>query len=314
VTTTRTDEPTPRTLDDHPEAPERMPLWNRVLNLVFILLPLVGLIGAMAHVWGWGFTWVELVLFFGMYALTGLGVTVGYHRLFTHRAFETNRVMQATLAILGSMAVEGSLLRWVANHRKHHQHSDQPGDPHSPHLHGAGFLNMLRGLWEAHVGWIFQPAARGLHKYIADFQSDRFLRTISALFPLWVLLGLLIPAGLAALITHTWTGALLGFVWGGLVRIFFVHHVTWSINSVCHIWGTRPFRSHDHSRNNPILGVVAFGEGWHNNHHAFPSSARHGLHWWQIDVSYFVIAAMSRVGLAWNVRTPTPERIASKRH
>lgn len=299
--------------DEHAEAPERMPLWNRVVNLLFILLPLVGLVGAMAHVWGWGFSWFELALFLGMYALTGLGITVGYHRLFTHRAFETSRPVQAIFAILGSMAVEGSLLCWVANHRKHHQHSDQPGDPHSPHLHGAGFVNMLHGLWVAHVGWIFQPAARGLHRYIADFRSDRFLRTISALFPLWVALGLLIPAGLAALVTHSWAGALLGLLWGGLVRIFFVHHVTWSINSVCHIWGWRPFRSHDHSRNNPLLGILAFGEGWHNNHHAFPSSARHGLRWWQVDVSYVVILAMSRLGLAWNVRIPAPERIASKR-
>ena len=290
-----------------------MPQWQRVLTLIFILLPVVGLLGAMVHAWGWGFSWLELGLFLGMYLATGLGITVGYHRLFTHRAFDTNRAVQATLAILGSMAVEGPLLRWVANHRKHHQHSDQPGDPHSPHLHGGGFVNMLEGLWEAHVGWVFQPAARGLHRYIADFRSDRFLRTISALFPLWVALGLLIPAGLAGLITRSWSGALMGFVWGGLVRIFFVHHVTWSINSVCHIWGSRPFKSHDHSRNNPIFGVLAFGEGWHNNHHAFPTSARHGLRWWQFDASYLVIRAMSWIGLAWNVRVPTRDRIAAKR-
>jgi stearoyl-CoA desaturase (delta-9 desaturase) len=294
-------------------ASDRIPARHRIANLIVILAPPAGLIAAVVWIWGVGFGWLHLGLLLGMYILTGLGITIGFHRLFTHRAFETGRITQSVLAILGSMAVEGPLLDWVATHRSHHQHSDQAEDPHSPHSCGAGFLNMTRGLWRAHMGWILVPKSRDVSRYVADFRSNRLLRTISALFPLWVVLSLTIPAALAGLVTMSWTGALLGLIWGGLVRIFFVHHVTWSINSVCHIWGTRPFRSHDESRNNPIFGILAFGEGWHNNHHAFPSSARHGLRWWQIDMSFLAIWLMSRLGLAWNVKIPTPARMAAKR-
>jgi stearoyl-CoA desaturase (delta-9 desaturase) len=296
---------------DHEHAP--MPLGQRIINLIAILLPLAGLIVAMALTWGWGLTWVELTLMGVMYLLTGLGVTVGYHRLFTHKSFQTSRIMTAVLGVLGSMSVEGPITRWVAFHRKHHQHSDAEGDPHSPHTHGGGILNILRGFWHAHAGWLFQRVPGDLDRYVPDLQKDKLVRTLSRLFPVWVLLGLLIPAAIGGLVTLSWTGVLLGFLWGGLVRILLIHHVTWSVNSICHIWGSRPFRSHDESRNNPIVGVLALGEGWHNNHHAFPTSARHGLRWWQVDVSWIVIWAMARLGLAWNVRVPTPDRIIAKR-
>jgi stearoyl-CoA desaturase (delta-9 desaturase) len=240
-----------------------------------------------------------------------LGITIGYHRLFTHRAFDAPRAVQAVFAVLGSMAVEGPLLKWVATHRRHHQHSDDEHDPHSPHGHGAG---VLRGIWHAHVGWIFLPDYPALSRYVPDLAADRVMRTLSRLFPLWVAVGLMIPALLGGLLTLSWTGALLGFIWGGLARIFLVHHLTWSINSVCHIWGTQPFRSHDHSRNNAIFGVLAMGEGWHNNHHAFPTSARHGLRWWEFDASYWVIRAMSLLGLASNVRVPALQTMAAKRN
>jgi stearoyl-CoA desaturase (delta-9 desaturase) len=190
-------------------------------------------------------------------------------------------------------------------HRRHHQFSDRPDDPHSPHHQGKGILGLLRGIWHSHLGWLFQPDPPNLSRYVGDLRQSKALRVVSNLFPLWVVIGLLIPAVLGGLLTRTWMGVLSGLIWGGLVRIFFVHHVTWSINSVCHLWGRQPYRSHDESRDNFIFGILGMGEGWHHSHHAFPTSARHGLRWWQIDVSYYVIRALSWLGLAWNVKVPT---------
>ncbi|MFG0328497.1 MAG: acyl-CoA desaturase [Phycisphaerales bacterium] len=289
-----------------------MSISHRAATLLAIILPFVGLIAAMILAWDRGFDWIQLALLFGMYVVTGLGITVGFHRFFAHKSFSTNRYVQAALAVMGSMACEGPLLRWVAYHRSHHQHSDGEEDPHTPHGHGHGMVALVKGFWKAHIGWLFDPASRSLGKYVKDLKRDKFVRRMSALFPLWVLLGLLIPTVLGGLLTMSWTGAGLGLLWGGLVRIFLVHHVTWSINSVCHIWGSQPFRSHDESRNNPIFGILAFGEGWHNNHHAFPYSARHGLRWWQIDTSYIVIRVLSWFGLAWNIRVPSRERMMAK--
>jgi stearoyl-CoA desaturase (delta-9 desaturase) len=294
---------------EHP----RPSLSIRIATLVTIFLPLVGLVAGIILIWPFGFGWVSLALLLVMYILTGFGVTVGYHRLFTHRSFETGPVMTAILAVLGSMAVEGPVLNWVATHRKHHQHSDHEDDPHSPHTHGAGLFNFFKGLLHAHLGWMLSSRyTPDIPRYSPDLDSNRLVKFISRTFPVWVLAGLLIPAAIGGLLTMTWSGALLGFVWGGLVRILLLHHVTWSINSVCHIWGTRPFESHDESRNNAILGVLAFGEGWHNNHHAFPTSARHGLRWWEFDSSYLVIRVMEWLGLARRVRVPAKDRVAQK--
>ena len=210
------------------------------------------------------------------------------------------------------MAFEGPLLRWVATHCKHHQHSDDDEDPHSPHNSGTGVLAVLMGCWHAHIGWMFKSHGLGLQRYIRDFKNDRVIRGVSRLFAFWVMLGLVIPAVAGGLITGSWTGLLLGFLWGGLVRMFLIHHVTWSINSVCHLWGTRPFDGGDHSRNNFVFGVLGMGEGWHNNHHAFPSSARYGLRWWQLDLGFWVIHAMSWLGLAWDVRVPARESILQR--
>ncbi len=284
--------------------PERVSASVWVTNLLGIIVPFLGLAGAGVLFWGWGFSWVELGLLLGMYVLTAIGITVGFHRLFTHRSFETNRVVQAILAILGSMAAQGPLLQWVAQHRLHHQHSDDDHDPHSPHTRGKGVLGLIRGMWHAHLGWVFLADPPDLGRYVKDLRQSRLLRAVSALFPLWVLVGLLVPAALGGLLTWSWSGALFGLLWGGLVRVFLVHHVTWSVNSVCHLWGGRPYRTGDQSRNNFVFGVLALGEGWHNNHHAFPMSARHGLRWWQVDMSYWVIRALWLVGLAWKVRTP----------
>jgi stearoyl-CoA desaturase (delta-9 desaturase) len=287
-------------------AAERLPLRVWITNLLGVILPFAGLVAAVALLWGWGFRWVELALLLGMYVLTALGITVGFHRLFTHKSFETNRVVQLILVVLGSMAVQGPLLQWVALHRRHHQHSDQHEDPHSPHLHGQGVLGLLRGAWHAHLGWCFKPDAPDLGRYVKDLRQSRLLRAVSALFPLWVVAGLAAPAALGGLLTWSWTGAVLGLVWGGLARVFLVHHVTWSVNSVCHLWGGRPYATGDQSRNNFLFGVLALGEGWHNNHHAFPTSARHGLRWWQVDVSYWFIRGLALFGLAWKVRTVVP--------
>jgi stearoyl-CoA desaturase (delta-9 desaturase) len=291
------------------EAPNEISLPLRVANLIAVVMPFAGLVAAIIAVWGWGFHWSDLGLLLGMYLLTAIGITVGFHRLFTHKSFETNRVVLFILGVLGSMAVEGPVLEWVAMHRRHHQHSDDPEDPHSPHHHGRGVRGLLLGIWHAHLGWIFQPTPRDLPRYVTDLQQNSAVRRVSALFPVWVAIGLLIPAALGGLLTQTWTGVLTGLAWGGLARVFLVHHVTWSVNSICHLWGRQPFRSHDLSRNNAMIGVLSLGEGWHNTHHAFPTSARHGLRWWEIDVSYWVIRALASVGLAWNVKLPSKQAI-----
>lgn len=286
---------------------------NRAIILAVVLLPFAGLVACIVLLWGVAFSWVYLFLMLGMYLATIVGVGVGYHRLFTHCGFKTSKPVAAILAALGSMAVQGPVINWVAMHRMHHQHSDGEDDPHSPHAHGGGIWGLARGLWHAHMGWLFHDTPDGVTRYVKDLRNDRLIVWVSRLFPLWVVLGLLIPTLLGGLLTMSWSGALLGFLWGGLARVFLVHHVTWSVNSVCHLWGSRPYKSHDESRNNLLLGILALGEGWHNNHHAFPTSARHGLHWWQIDVSYWIIRAMAMVRLAHDVRIPAPERIIAKR-
>ena len=288
------------------------PLRVRLVTLLTVTLPLAGLVLAMSMLWHVAFDWTFLALFGGMYVITTFGITVGFHRLFTHYSFKTSWPMKLFFGIAGSMAFQGPLISWVATHRRHHQFSDSHGDPHSPHLHGDGILGTLRGFIHAHVGWMFMDDARIEGRYAADLRKDKLVLGVSQLFVLWAVLGLVIPAIIACAITGTWQAAVLGFIWGGLVRVFFGHHITWSINSVCHLWGTRPFASHDESRNNPLFGVLAFGEGWHNNHHAFPTSARHGLRWWQFDLSYLVIRTMGLLGLAYDIRVPAYARIIAK--
>jgi len=289
------------------EPPGQLSLGLRLANLVAVVLPVLGLFAAVYFFWGWGFHWAELGLLLGMYLLTALGITVGFHRLFTHRSFETYAWVKFLLAVLGSMAVQGPLLKWVALHRRHHTHSDRAGDPHSPNLHGRGLRGLLGGLWHAHLGWVFQPDPPDLERYVKDLRRSALLRRVSALFLVWVLAGLVFPAVLGGILTLTWEGVWTGLVWGGLVRVFLVHHVTWSVNSVCHLWGLRPYRTDDQSRNNFVFGILALGEGRHNTHHAFPTSARHGLRWWQPDVSYGVIRALAWLRLAWDVRLPSKE-------
>jgi len=271
------------------------------INLTAITVPFLGFIAAMVHGVVWGFNPMAVGIFIVFYLLTVLGITVGFHRLFTHRAFETTRSVQTILAIFGSMAVQGPLLKWVALHRCHHQHSDQEGDVHSPHNHKDG----LRGALHAHMGWFFEPDPEDLYRYVKDLRRDPLICKLSDQFTLWAIMGMVVPALLGWAFIGGGSGAALGFIWGGLMRLFMVHHVTWSINSVCHIWGKRTYETDDKSRNNWLFGILALGEGWHNNHHAFPLSARHGLKWWQLDISYIVIYTLRKLGFAWKVRLPT---------
>ena len=289
--------------DPHAVTPGRL-FAVRAGTAAGVLIPLAGVGLAGWLLWGRGFGWVELLLLVGMYTATAMSVTIGFHRLYTHRSFEAVAPVRFLLGVFGSMAIQGPLIEWVSRHRRHHQHSDHPGDPHSPHEFGAGVWGVLRGFVHAHIGWAFTPDPPGGDRYVPDLRKSRLARVVSALFPLWALLGVLLPAAVGGWASGTWGGAAAGLVWGGLVRIFLVHHLTWSINSVCHLWGSRPYETSDQSRNNAVFGVLAFGEGWHNNHHAFPTSARHGLRWWQFDASYMVIRLLEACGLAWQVKRP----------
>jgi stearoyl-CoA desaturase (delta-9 desaturase) len=295
------------------DSPVPVPRVGKLATLAAILVPLLGAGAAIILLWGRWVTWVDLGLLAGFYLLTAVGITVGFHRLFVHRSFETYTPVKVILAALGSMAVQGSLFNWVAQHRRHHQHSDTAEDPHSPHRYGEGPWGRARGLYHAHIGWAFRPERPGLDRYVADLRKSRALRLASRLFLVWVALGLALPAALGGLLAGSWAGVWTGLVWGGLVRLFLVHHVTWSVNSVGHLWGTRPYKSDDQSRNNFVVGVLALGEGWHNTHHAFPTSARHGLRWYQPDLSYYLIRLLALLGLAWNVKLPSREAQARAR-
>jgi len=287
---------------------------DRVANLVVTVLP-VALLGVAAwRAWGGALHWPDLVVLAVTYTLTGLGITVGFHRLFTHRSFKTGPAMRALLAVLGSAAIEGPVIEWVANHRKHHQFSDVPGDPHSPHVgHASGWRGALGGLFHAHVGWILGgDALASEERYAGDLLADPVVRMIDRTFVLWVLAGLAFPFALGLALTGSLAGGLTGLLWGGGVRIFFLHHATFSINSLCHTFGSKRFTTGDESRNLLWLALPTLGEAWHNNHHAFPTSARHGLRWWQLDPSAWFIAALERTGLAWDVVRIAPERQVTK--
>lgn len=287
---------------------------HQITILLAVVLPFVALATGAALAWGRGFDWAQLGIVLFMYFLSGLGVTLGYHRLFTHGSYHAVRPLQFVLGVMAGMAAEGPLIWWVATHRRHHQHSDCEMDPHSPHAalpEGAGMWDRVKGFAHAHIGWLILDHATDPNRYAPDLQADPMMRMLSRLFPLWLALGLAIPTALGWLVGGG-QGALLGFLWGGLARIALLHHVTWSINSVCHVWGKKAYRSGDESRNNALMGLVGFGEGWHNNHHAFPTSARHGLHWWQFDLSWVIIRTFERMGLVWKVRVPSPERLSEK--
>jgi stearoyl-CoA desaturase (Delta-9 desaturase) len=306
-----------RPIDELPVPVERVGAGDtidRVANLVVTVVPL-GLVGFAAwRAWGGALRWSDLVVLAVCYLLTGFGITVGFHRLFTHRSFKTRTWMRALLGVLGSAAVEGPVIEWVANHRKHHRFSDQPGDPHSPHVdHGSGWRGALGGLFHAHVGWILGDGDMAdEQRYAKDLLADPVVRFIDRTFVLWVLLGLAFPFAFGVALTGSLVGGLTGLLWGGAVRLFLLHHATFSINSLCHFFGRRRFATDDESRNLLWLALPSLGEAWHNNHHAFPTSARHGLRWWEIDPSALLISALERCGLVWDVTRIGPEREADK--
>ena len=284
---------------------------ERNANLLGVVVPFLGTLVAIVLLWNRAVDAIDLAILAVMYLLTACGVTIGFHRLLTHRAFQTYPWVEHAFAVAASLSVEGSVLDWVADHRKHHANADRDGDPHSPHVgHGHGFS----GFWHAHAGWLMETQGQAdWRKFAPDVYEDPGMRRIGRLFPQLVLLSLLIPTA-AGFVLHGFTlaGAAQGLVWGGLVRIFLVHHVTWSINSICHIFGRRRFDVDDMSTNVWWLAPFSLGESWHHNHHAFPRSAFHGLRWYELDISGIVILAMAKVGLAWNVIRITPERQQAK--
>jgi stearoyl-CoA desaturase (Delta-9 desaturase) len=280
---------------------------------IFIAVPFAALVAAAPVAWGWGLGWTDIAIAVVMYMVSGLGITVGFHRYFTHGSFRANRGLKIALAVAGSLAIEGPVIRWVADHRRHHAFSDRDGDPHSPWRYGETVPALAKGLYHAHMGWLFDVEQTNQRRYTPDLLKDDDVRRISRLFPLWVAVSLALPLLLGGLLTWSWQGALTAFFWGSLVRIGLLHHVTWSINSICHTIGERPFKSRDRSGNVWWLALLSFGESWHNLHHADPTCARHGVLRGQIDSSARTIWIFEKLGWATNVRWPDQQRLETRR-
>jgi stearoyl-CoA desaturase (delta-9 desaturase) len=287
----------------------RKSVLEQSLVIAFMIIPVVALVAAVMLTWGWGITLLDVVIATIAYFGTGLGVTVGFHRHFTHKSFKATRPMKVALAITGSLAFQGSIVSWVADHRRHHAFSDKEGDPHSPWLFGTGPLALVRGFWHAHMGWLFDRDKTNARRFAPDLLADRDVAAVDRQFVLLTAVSLGVPALLGGLLSWSWWGALTAFLWGGLVRVGLLHHVTWSINSICHMAGRRPFGTRDRSANVWWLAVLSFGESWHNLHHADPTCARHGVKRGQIDMSARLIWLFEKFGWVHSVRWPTPQRL-----
>jgi stearoyl-CoA desaturase (delta-9 desaturase) len=287
---------------------------DRIITGTVTVVPLFALALAVWRSWSGLLRPSDVVVFVVVYLLTGLGVTVGFHRHFMHRSFKAKRAVRVTLGVLGSAAIEGPVISWVADHRKHHAFADVPGDPHSPHVdHGVGWLGALRGLGHAHVGWIFRHDQRGSHdRYAPDLLADPAIRFVDRMFPLWAIAGLAFSFVLGMAVGRSVHAGFTGLLWGGGVRLFVLHHATYSINSICHVFGRRRFATDDESRNVFWLALPSLGEAWHNNHHAFPTSAAHGLRRRELDLSALVIRGLESCGLAWDVKRVAPDRLERK--
>jgi len=285
-----------------------------VLLTIFVVVPFLAVLAAGFVAWGWGLRWSDVVLTVAFFSLTAHGITIGFHRYFTHGSFKARRPLRIALAIVGSLAIEGPLIRWVADHRRHHAYSDAAGDPHSPWRYGEGFWALLKGLGWAHVGWMYDVEQTSRQKFAPDLLNDPDLVRVSDAFPSLVAVSVLAPALLGGLLTWSWQGALSALFWASFVRIALVHHVTWSINSVCHVWGKHPFKARDHSGNVAWLALFSGGESWHNLHHADPTCARHGVLPGQLDTSARIIRWFEQFGWASDVRWPKPERLAARRN
>jgi len=287
------------------EQPAVVHASQKLITVGIVAGPAVALAVLIPLLWGHAVHLSDLVIGVVFYVLTGFGITIGFHRLFTHRSFGPRRALKIALAVLGSMAVEGSLTSWVATHRRHHMYSDQPGDPHSPHRYGDHGAALLRGLAFSHVGWLFVSDASSAARYAPDMLRDRDIQRIDRLFPVLAVASLALPLGIGYLLSGTLAGALTALLWAGLVRMALLHHVTWSVNSLCHTFGRRPERTADRSSNLWALAVVSLGDSWHNIHHAHPSWARHGARPGMIDPSAWLIRRFERLGWATRVRWPT---------
>ena len=287
----------------------RKSVLEQSLVIAFMIIPVVALVAAVTLTWGWGITLLDVVIATIAYFGTGLGVTVGFHRHFTHKSFKATRPLKVALAVTGSLAFQGSIVSWVADHRRHHAFSDKEGDPHSPWLFGTGPLAIARGFWHAHMGWLFDRDKTNARRFAPDLLADRDIAAVDRQFVLLTAVSLGVPALLGGLLSWSWWGALTAFLWGGLVRVGLLHHVTWSINSICHMAGRRPFGTRDRSANVWWLAVLSFGESWHNLHHADPTCARHGVKRGQIDMSARLIWLFEKFGWVHSVRWPTPQRL-----
>ncbi|MEU7874608.1 acyl-CoA desaturase [Dactylosporangium sp. NPDC049140] len=288
----------------------KRPIPAHVAVYAFVIIPFLALLAAVPIAWGWGLAWLDVILAAVFFVVTCLGATVGFHRYFTHGAFKARRALRIGLAVVGSMAVQGPILHWVADHRRHHAFSDQAGDPHSPWLFGTSPAALVRGFWHAHLGWVLERDLTNQERFAPDLLADRDIRLVHRLFGPLTIVTLALPAVLGGLISWSWQGAVTAFFWAGLVRVTALHHVTWSVNSVCHMIGERPFTARDRSANFWPLAILSMGESWHNLHHADPTCARHGVLRGQIDISARTIWIFEKLGWAWDVRWPTPQRLA----
>ncbi len=312
--------PYKRPSDQRPPVPDDItvdsPAFQRLqkrVALATITVPFAFTVAAVVLLFWVPFTWVDLTLLLVFYVATSIGITVGFHRQFAHRSFKAVPALRIGLGILGSMAAQGNLIYWVATHRRHHQFSEGDGDPHSPYTHDGRLLGRLQGLWHSHLGWMLDSQMTNTVKFTKDLMRDPAIRRVNDLYFVWVGMGLLLPALIGGLMTLSWMGALTGFLWGGMVRMFLAHHAMWTSGSTAHLIGTRPFPTRDMSTNNPVLAPFNLGEAWHNNHHAFPTSALFGLSWWQIDVGGLFIQLCEKLGWASDVRKPTKDMIAGKK-
>jgi stearoyl-CoA desaturase (delta-9 desaturase) len=294
-------------------AGDRRTSLQRITLALFIFTPFLALIAAVPVAWGWGLGWTDVIIGTVMYFIGCHGITIGFHRYFTHGSFKAKKPLRVALAIAGSLALEGPVIRWVADHRKHHKFSDRDGDPHSPWRYGESLPALMKGLWWAHMGWMLDEERTDQTKYAPDLIKDSAVRRVSRQFLLWTAVSLFLPPLIGGLVSMSWQGALSAFFWASLVRVSLLHHTTWSINSICHAIGSRPFKSRDKSGNVWWLAVLSCGESWHNLHHADPTCARHGVLKGQVDSSARVIRWMEQAGWATDVRWPNPERIESKR-
>ena len=283
---------------------------SHVAVYIFTLVPLLAVAIAVPFAWGWGLGWTDIAIAAAFYIVSGLGVTVGFHRHFTHGSFKANRPLKIALAATGQMAMQGPVIIWVADHRRHHAFSDREGDPHSPWLFGTSMAALAKGFWHAHMGWLFERDISNQQRFAPDLLADKDIVRANKYFWVWTIISLLGPALIGGLVTMSWAGALTAFFWAGLVRIALLHHVTWSVNSICHMIGDRPFSARDRSANFWPLALLSFGESWHNLHHADPTCARHGVLRGQLDISARVIWFLEKFGWATKVRWPSSQRLA----